>query len=284
MIRDENLLKATDYSQGQKDAAYSVLGEIVNLLEPFADDMRIVGGWIPSLLYPDREHIGSIDVDVLLNQEKVQKKQGYATIKEILEKNGYRKSSDPKHYFTYIKSVTVAGVKYDVGVDFLSGKYGGEDGSFSKHVDGIKTLPATGGNYAFEFPPVSRAIDYTRPDGAKDVGHVNIVSIVPYIVMKALALGRGKPKDAYDIYCCINGFDGGIRQLTRAFIPHRDRELVKQMREKLSEKFASPDHAGPTDIASFMDIRDPEEAARVRQDAYQKVRYLVEHLSLQNDP
>ena len=88
MIRDEDLRKATDYSQGQKDAAYSVLGEIVNLLEPFADDMRIVGGWVPSLLYPDREHIGSIDVDVLLNQEKVQKKQGYATIKEILEKIG----------------------------------------------------------------------------------------------------------------------------------------------------------------------------------------------------
>lgn len=42
---------------------------------------------------------------------------------------------------TYIKSLTVAGAKYDVGVDFLSGKYGSEDGSFSKHVDGIKTLP-----------------------------------------------------------------------------------------------------------------------------------------------
>ena len=169
MIRDEDLRKATDYSRGQKDAAYSVLGEIVNLLEPFADDMRIIGGWVPSLLYPDKEHIGSIDVDVLLNQEKVQKKQGYATIKEILEKHGY---------------------------------------------------------------------------------------------------------------CCINGFDGGIYQLTQAFIPHRDRELVKQMRKKLSEKFASPDHAGPTDIASFMDIRDPQEAALVRQDAYQKVRYLVEHLIL----
>ena len=278
MIRDEDLRKATDYSRGQKDAAYSVLGEIVNLLEPFADDMRIIGGWVPSLLYPDREHIGSIDVDVLLNQEKVQKKRGYATIKEILEKHRYRKS--PAHYFTYTKSVTVDAVTYDVDVDFLSGKYGGEDGSFSKHVDGIKTLPATGGNYAFEFPPVNRTIDYTRPDGAKDVGHVNIVSIVPYIVMKTLALGRGKPKDAYDIYCCINGFDGGIRQLTRAFIPHRDRELVKQMCEKLSEKFASPDHAGPTDIVAFMDIRDPQEAERVRQDAYQKVRYMVEHLSL----
>ena len=50
MDRDENLRKATDYSQGQKDAAYSVLGEIVNLLEPFADDIRIIGGWVPTLL------------------------------------------------------------------------------------------------------------------------------------------------------------------------------------------------------------------------------------------
>ena len=72
MIRDEDLRKATDYSHGQKEAAYSVLGEIVNLLEPFADDMRIIGGWVPTLLYPDREHIGSIDVDVLLDQVKIQ--------------------------------------------------------------------------------------------------------------------------------------------------------------------------------------------------------------------
>lgn len=92
MIRDEDLRRVTDYSRGQKDAAYSVLGEIVNLLEPFADDMRIIGGWVPSLLYPDSEHIGSIDVDVLLNQEKVQKKQGYATIKEILGRTGIGKA------------------------------------------------------------------------------------------------------------------------------------------------------------------------------------------------
>ena len=101
MIRDEDLRKATDYSRGQKDAAYSVLGEIVNLLEPFADDMRIIGGWVPSLLYPDKEHIGSIDVDVLLNQEKVQKKQGYPikvymgtytilNLKHNIESNVYR--------------------------------------------------------------------------------------------------------------------------------------------------------------------------------------------------
>ena len=55
------------------DAAYSVLGEIVNLLEHFADDIRIVGGWVPSLLFPDNDHIGSIDVDVLFNQTDIGK-------------------------------------------------------------------------------------------------------------------------------------------------------------------------------------------------------------------
>ena len=47
MIKDADLKSATDYSEGMVDAAYRVLGEIVNILEPYADDMRIVGGWVP---------------------------------------------------------------------------------------------------------------------------------------------------------------------------------------------------------------------------------------------
>ena len=34
----------------------------------------------------------------------------------------------------------------------------------SKHVNGIKTLPATGGNFAFEFPPEDVPITYRRAD------------------------------------------------------------------------------------------------------------------------
>ena len=36
MPDDMSLRSATDYSKGQKEAAYAVLGEIVNLLEPEA--------------------------------------------------------------------------------------------------------------------------------------------------------------------------------------------------------------------------------------------------------
>lgn len=276
MVKDEDLKQTIDYSEGQKRAAYMILGEIVNLLNEFADNLRIIGGWVPTLLYPDSEHIGSIDVDVLLNQLQIKKAESYKTIKHLLERNGYK--CHPEKYFTFVKTVMVQGMAYEVDVDFLSGKYGGDGGNVSKHVDGIKTLPATGGNFAFEFPPTDVLIEYTRSDGVLDSGHVNVVSVVPYLVMKAAALGRGKPKDAYDIYCMIDNYEGGVRELVRVFAPYAEKELVQNMCKKLDEKFASVQHVGPADVVAFLGITDEEEAEYIKQDAYQKVHYLVSKL------
>lgn len=276
MIRDEDLKQAIDYSYGQKEAAYMVLGEIVNLLESFSENMRIIGGWVPALLYPESDHIGSIDVDVLLDQRKIKTAHSYTTIKRILEKNGYRKHA--KKFFSFVKTLEIQGIEYDVDVDFLAGKYGGDEGNVSKHVDGIKALPSTGGNFAFEFPAEDVRIEYIRPDGVLDIGHVKVISTVPYLVMKTAALGRGKPKDAYDIYHAINYFPGGIRALVQEFLPYKEKQLVKDMSEKLGEKFRSARHAGPADIMAFLDISDEEEQERIRQDAYQKINYLIERL------
>lgn len=276
MIRDADLRQAIDYSEGQKTAAYMVLGEIVNLLNEFSDNLRIIGGWVPTLIYPDSGHIGSIDVDVLLNQLQIKKAESYKTIKRLLEQNGYRRH--PEKYFTFVKTVFVQDIAYDVDVDFLSGKYGGDGGNVSKHVDGIKTLPATGGNFAFEFPPTEVLIEYTCSNGALDRGHVNVISVVPYLVMKAAALGRGKPKDAYDIYCTIDNYKGGVRALTSEFEPYADKELVQNMCQKLDEKFASVGHVGPVDVATFLGLKDEEEKERIKQDAYQKIHYLVSKL------
>lgn len=55
IINDADLKSATDYSTGMVDAAYRVLGEIVNILELYDDDMRIVGVWVSSLLFPNNE-------------------------------------------------------------------------------------------------------------------------------------------------------------------------------------------------------------------------------------
>lgn len=222
-------------------------------------------------------HIGSIDVDVLLNQLNIRKAESYENIKRILTRNGYRRH--PEKYFTFTKTVSIEGSQYDVDVDFLSGKYGGNDGSVSKHVDGIKVLPATGGNFAFDFPPKDIKIEYHRPDGALDFGNVHVISMVPFLVMKSAALGRGKPKDAYDIYCTINYYPGGVRELVKEFLPYSNRPLIQEMCQKLGDKFASSEHAGPADIVAFLGIEEDDEILRVKQDAYQKVKYLVEQIN-----
>ena len=65
-------------------------------------------------------------------------------------------------------------------------------------MQGVKALKATGGNFAFEFEPQEVKVEAKRPDGAVDVAHVNVVAVVPYLVMKTAAMGRGKAKDAYE--------------------------------------------------------------------------------------
>ena len=63
MIRDEDLRSSLDYSEGQKAAAHRVLVELVNLFYEYRDDIRIVGGWVPDLMFPGEGHVGSVDVD-----------------------------------------------------------------------------------------------------------------------------------------------------------------------------------------------------------------------------
>lgn len=142
-------------------------------------------------------------------------------------RNGYEKHH--QKYFTFVKTIVIDGVSYDVDVDFLSGKYGGENGKMSKHIDGIKALPATGGNFAFDYPSCNVKIEYIRQNGAFDYGHVQVISIVPYIIMKTSALGSGKPKDAYDIYFCICHYEGGVKKITQEMLPYKEKDLIKKL-------------------------------------------------------
>ncbi len=272
-MRDEELHYQTDYTVGQREAAHRVLIEITNILDEYKDHILVIGGWVPDLYFPQEEHIGSMDVDILLNHLELEE-ASYLTIEKILLKNGYKK--DEEKYFTFVKGVIVDGQEYLVDLDILAGKYGGTAGKkLSQHIQGIKALKATGGNFAFEVPSVEMKIEAKRPDGALDTGRVRVVSMVPFLVMKTAALGRGKEKDSYDIHFCIKHFPGGAEALAKEFKVYNDHGLVLQMIEKLQEKFNSPEHAGPRDVVKFLEIGDVEEAEIVQRDVYEQVHLLI---------
>lgn len=276
MIHDDELHSSIDYSEGQKKVAHRVLIELVGLFDMYKDELRIVGGWVPDLMFPGQGHIGSVDVDILINHLKL-KDSGYQTMSRILLNNGYREH--PEKYFSFIKTVNIDGISYDVDVDILAGMYGGtQKKKRSQHVQGIKALKATGGDFAFNFSPQEIKIEARRPDGALDVAHINVIAVVPYLVMKTAALGRGKAKDAYDIYFLLKHYSGGVQEVARLFATTRDTATIAKMKEKLYEKFASPDHAGPADVSAFMDLDDEEEISFIRRDTFEQVQALLKHI------
>ena len=96
--------------------------------------------------------------------------------------------------------------------------------------------------------------------------------------MKTAALDRGKPKDAYDIYFVIRHFDGGVSKLAEEIAPHKDRQIVQRMTQRLKEMFASENHAASRDVADFINPYDEQEAEQIRRDASEQVLALVELL------
>lgn len=273
MIKDEELRSSVDYVEGQKEAAHRILIELVNLFQEYQEDIRIIGGWVPDLMFPQEGHVGSVDVDILINHLTLQD-AGYQNMALILQRNGYKEHSEK--YFSFVKNVIVDGIEYPVDVDILAGIYGGtQEKKRSQHVQGIRALKATGGNFAFDFPAQKIKVEAKRPDGAIDVAYVNIVAVVPYLIMKTAAMGRGKAKDAYDIYFLIKHYNGGIKELATQFKNLGEKQIILDMKLKLNEKFASMNHSGPKDVAEFMDLLDEEEYEMIKRDAYEQIQALL---------
>ena len=134
---------------------------------------------------------------------------------------------------------------------------------------------------AFEIEPTRVRLEGTLPDGAVDEVQVRVASVVPFLVMKAMALAdRRKAKDAYDIYFVLSYYPGGIEAVVEAFKPHLKLTLVMEGLKKLASKFATLDHVGPKDVAEFDETLDDEERAIRRRDAFEKVNFLLLQLGI----
>ena len=269
--------KRVDYTADAVEAARSVLLELTRLLGEYQEEMVIVGGWVPQLLLNQapRQHIGSLDVDVALDHRTL-REAGYRTIMQLLQARGYRQGEQP---FIFFRTVQLGERIFEVEVDFLAGEYAGTTrGHRTQKVQDLHPRKARGCDLAIDLA-TEVTLSGTLPGGGKDTATLRVASIVPFLVMKAMALaGRLMEKDAWDIYYCIRYYPGGIDKLVDEFQPHLGNSLVQEALAKIAEKFASPEHVGPKHVADFDDLADPEERARIQRDAFERVNALVSKL------
>lgn len=253
--------------------------ELVRILGEYHDEIVIVGGWVPELLLPLARpgHIGSTDVDLALDHRRINE-AGYQTICGHLLRHGYVAGTQP---FSFFREVVVAGHRIPVKVDFLAGEYGGAGRSHrTQPVQDAAARKARGCDLAFELNTQVK-IEGTLPGGGLDAAEVRVAGIVPFLVMKGMALhDRLKPKDAWDIYFCVTNYPGGLDALVREFRPHLAHGLVAEGLRKIREKFLSPIHIGPKSVADFEEITDREARDLRQRDAFERVDHLLGRLGV----
>ncbi len=274
------MVTRTDYMGDAVEAARSVLLELTRMLGAYREQFVLVGGWVPELLLPEAEpkHVGSLDIDLALDHRKLAEPE-YRTIHELLTARGYEQ--DDRQPFIFHRHVTVNDRGIRVQVDLLAGEYEGTGKSRrTQKVQDVRPRKARGCDLALDMA-TELELHGTLPNGAKDSATIRIASIVPFLVMKGMALaGRLKEKDAYDIYFCVKRYPGGIDALVAAFQPHVTHGLVAEGLTKIASKFAQPDGFGPTAVADFDEAQDPGDRALIQRDAYEQVSTLLRHLGV----
>jgi len=269
-----------DYNEQAVAAARQVMLEVVRILGEYHESIVIVGGWVPELLLAatGAKHIGSNDVDIALNHRTLAD-VGYRKIREHLLQHGYYQGADEP--FVFLRTVPIQGRTITVQVDLLSSEYGGTL-PHRRHqlVQDVMPRKVRGCDLAFELNSEIR-LEGTLPGGGKDAATVRVAAIVPFLVMKGMAMAnRVKAKDAWDIDFCLAYYPGGLAALAQEFSPHLTHKLVQEGLAKIREKFASPEHVGPQWVADFDELTDPETRAIRQRTAYERVVALLGMLGI----
>lgn len=274
------MVSRVNYGERAVAASRSVLIELVHLLGAFRDDFVIVGGSVPPLLFPAAadKYAGTLDVDLALNPHWPE--ESYATLRTLLLQHGY--IEDERQPFIFFRDVVHQdGSSIRVQIDFLSGEYGGTGKSHrTQAIQDIRARKARGCDLAFTNNAIV-TIEGRLPNGGQDRVSCKIAAIVPFLVMKGMALAdRMKEKDAWDIYFCILNFPPGMDGLIIEIKSHISNKLVSEGMGNIASKFLSPDHVGPRHIADFEGITNPEERARIQRDAFERIDYILRGIGL----
>lgn len=229
------MTQKTDYAAAAVAAAKSVLIELVHLLGEYRDEIVVVGGWVPELLIGSESepHVGTLDVDLALNHRTLSD-AGYRTIHKLLVSRGYQQHDEQP--FIYYRRVKIGSNELVVQVDLLAGEYGGTEKKHrTQKIQDIRPRKARGCDLALELNR-EVTLEGELPGGGRDRVQVRVASIVPFLVMKGMALhDRLSEKDAWDIYYCLKNYPGNLDGLAEEFRPHLQDGLVQEGLQKKSK-------------------------------------------------
>lgn len=215
------------------DAACCLLGESVSIINQFAADYVIIGGWSPYLRYNSGKiHPGTKDVDVLFHNAN-----NVDAIKDIIIgflERGFLLSA--KHDFQLIKLYNVSGREFAFNVDVLHPTKSAikiEDDMFVKHLDvevPISSLRSDTYKFKSIVQPEAECIfsetmhdnfdlNYTNSNGQNENVQFELLNDIGCLFSKSTSCQNSKRhRDSFDIYLSItnnDNYDGLIKKILK---------------------------------------------------------------------
>lgn len=284
---------ARDYEDDATATSLVGLAEIMTALGAYRDALVLIGGWAPYLIlrnfgeppeFDPREfdpkefatgfaHIGSIDIDFVVDPDAVDANQ-YATIVELLLARGYEPPAESMFQLQKMISSLQTGQQHLIRVDLLTPKPLRGQGRPRRHRQVQHDLHArtlAGAEVALTHW-FWHEFEAQLPDGARAHVRVKVADIVASLALKGLAIGdRYAEKDAYDIFALCAHYLGGPAAVADAIRAFRDEDPVRRALDAIREKFRDREAEGPTWVAVFLSEGDPAADERFRTDAFMTV-------------
>lgn len=270
---------AADYVPGCSTIVRRTCLEIATRLGDFGDELRVVGGLVPSLIIDQANraagvdaHIGTIDLDLGLSIV-VLDEQLYEQIAKRLHEAGFTPDENPSGNPTAQRWRSAHGTT----VDFLIPPASAADkgGRLRNLDDEFAAIITPGLDLAFEDSQAVTIRDTLPAGGGIVERSIHVCGPGAYTVLKSLAFNnRGKPKDAYDLYYVIRNHAAGIEQIAAKIRRFGERPEVQQATGILKRDFMQVDSIGPVRVAEFLGAPD----VNLQADVAGEIRALLDSL------
>jgi len=255
----------TEYDSQQVGLAECALLTIWPNLEPWHEDLVLVGGLVPRYICGDvsssRLLPRPVTLDADLGIALGASAGGMSSMQSALHEKGFQKTTGPEGLIRYEKRTG----DYSVPVDFLTESPPHTHGTAV--VDDIVASVLPGINRALK---TARAVTVTGKDlaGTPQTVTVRVCEVGPFLAMKLRALfQREEGKDAFDILYTLLHYDRGTAAAVAAFTEETraGNAACPDALRCLEKHFHSEAALGPTKAAQFFPgPAAPKEAADIR--------------------
>ena len=255
-------------------ACEKALRTLLVKIGPWGGRVFLIGGLVPHYLIGKapsdmKEHVGTTDLDIVVGVAiSTEEQEVYRTLQNNLKEAGFTPTRNPEtgQEQSFRWSRNVDGI--EVLLEFFCPGGEGQPGTILRNPgDGVGSKIGairTSGAELAALDSFAVQLDGETLDhgGLREGVFVHVANLLPFIVLKAFALGeREKDKDSYDIVWTFNAYPGGPEGAVQKMkdSPVREHPEVARAINYLREGFRTIEHNGPSQYARFERTGDSEE-------------------------